>query len=338
MFSSLPWDLVLIAPTDAGRTCSSLGFRPHGSGRPAFGDIVLPDFGDFFHWIWHQCYAQGLRVSENLSHEIKICWERLSYRARKMFKKLAQTICEGRGETKNLRLFPLCLFRTWKLQAITILYIGGASGTSSLLTCQELDGNQDASAMLWSNLIIWPSGFVFRVSCSCPFAKKYMKECYVRRLTFYEVQNNQPRSDAFFGTVDPFGCVFFWFPADLNPLSGCHDVTLSFPSQEPLPADYTFRSATPAILCTEHTNMKIWVDIIGYVCGFGYAIVIPTFMLYLFHRQRVALRSSRMITAFATRDGDLKVFLHEVQGSTTERISRQDRGAVVSQIVVTVYG
>jgi len=71
--------------------------------------------------------------------------------------------------------------------------------------------------------------------------------------------------------------------------------------------------------------MKFLVDIIGYSCAVGYAIVIPTFMLYLFHRQRVALRSSRMITAAAARDGDLKVFLHEVQGSTTERISRQDR-------------
>ena len=131
------------------------------------------------------------------------------------------------------------------LKAITILYIGGASGTSSLLTCQDLDGNQ-----------------------------------------------------------------------------------------EPLPADYTFRRATPAILCTEHTNMKIWVDIIGYVCAFGYAVVVPTFILYLFHRQRVALRSSRMITASATCDGDLKVFLHEVKGSTTERISRQDE-AFCRRLVAT---
>ena len=150
------------------------------------------------------------------------------------------------------------------------------------------------------------------------------------------MQSNQPWSDAFFGTVYLYDLLgrFALISVDLNPLSGCHDVTLSFPSQEPLPADYTFRRATPAILCTEHTNMKIWVDIIGYVCAFGYAIMVPTFILYLFHRQRVALRSSRMITASATCDGDLKVFLHEVKGSTTERISRQDRGAFVCQIVV----
>lgn len=129
--------------------------------------------------------------------------------------------------------------------------------------------------------------------------------------------------------------LFVLISADLNPLSGCHDVTQSFRSQDALPADFVFRRATPAILCTEHTNMKIWVDIIGYVCAFGYAIVIPTFMLYLFHRQRVGLRSSRMIKeAAATCDGDLKVCLHEVHGSTTERISRQDRGALVCQIVV----
>ena len=35
---------------------------------------------------------------------------------------------------------------------------------------------------------VWPPGFVFPVSFSCPFAKKCMKECYVRRLTFYKVQ------------------------------------------------------------------------------------------------------------------------------------------------------
>ena len=70
---------VLIAPTHAGRTCGSLGFRLHGSGGPAFGDIVLPDFGDFFHWVWHHGNAQGLRVSENLSHEINIYWENLLY-------------------------------------------------------------------------------------------------------------------------------------------------------------------------------------------------------------------------------------------------------------------
>jgi len=64
--------LVLIAATNPGWTCSSVGICPHGSGGPAFGDIVLPDFREFFHWIWHQCNAQGLRISENLSHKIKI--------------------------------------------------------------------------------------------------------------------------------------------------------------------------------------------------------------------------------------------------------------------------
>ena len=62
MFSKFEWDLVLIAPTHAGWTYGSLGFCPHGSGRPAFGDIVLPDFGNFFHWIGYQCNAQGLRI------------------------------------------------------------------------------------------------------------------------------------------------------------------------------------------------------------------------------------------------------------------------------------
>ena len=104
MFSKFEWHLVLRAATHPGWTCSSLGICPHGTGRPAFGDIVLPDFGILLHWIGHNCNAQGLRIEENLPHEIKICWERLFYRARKMFKQLVQSICEGRRETKNLRL------------------------------------------------------------------------------------------------------------------------------------------------------------------------------------------------------------------------------------------
>ena len=104
-----------------------------------------------------------------------------------------QRIC-GWPSDFNWNEFRLRLFRTWKLQAITILYIGGASSTSSLLTCQELDGNQDASATFWCNLMFffrfWPlfDLWVF-LSCSCPFAKQCMKECYVRRLTFLQSAN-----------------------------------------------------------------------------------------------------------------------------------------------------
>ena len=66
-----------------------------------------------------------------------------------------QRICGWLSDFKLKRLSSLFLFRTWKLQAITILYIGGASSTSSLLTCQELDGNQDASATFWCNLMFF---------------------------------------------------------------------------------------------------------------------------------------------------------------------------------------
>ena len=107
-----------------------------------------------------------------------------------------QRICRCPSDF-NWNEFRLHLFRTWKLQAITILYIGGASGTSSLLTCQDLDGNQDASAMFWCKFIFflrfWALfalrvlSFLFLVLvlcsqcfcfslilCAC-FAEKYMK-------------------------------------------------------------------------------------------------------------------------------------------------------------------
>ena len=151
----------------------------------------------------------------------------------------------------NWNTFPLFLFRTRKLQAITILYIGGASGTSSLLTCQELDGNHDASATFRCILIIflpvlafvWPSGFVFPVSCSCPFAKKCMKECYVRRLTVYKMQK-QPAlircilwnclSLQSFGYICSHFCRFeslFWMPrcCPKFPISGTPSGWLHLP-------------------------------------------------------------------------------------------------------------
>ena len=109
-----------------------------------------------------------------------------------------QRICRCPSDF-NWNKFRLHLFRTWKLQAITMLYIGGASGTSSLLTCQDLDGNQDASAMFWCNFIFFlrfwalfalrvlsflflvrvlcSRCFCFSLSCflcAC-FAEKYMK-------------------------------------------------------------------------------------------------------------------------------------------------------------------
>jgi len=135
---------------------------------------------------------------------------------------------------------------TAMLKAITILYIGGASATSSLLSCQEIDGNR-----------------------------------------------------------------------------------------ERLPANYTFRRAMPYILCTESSNLKFWVDFIGHACVFGYAVVIPSFILYLYSRQRVVLRSSRMMTAAATfQQGDLKVCLHEIQSSTTETKWLQEK-AFTSHLVAT---
>ena len=101
MFSKFEWHLVLRAATHPGWTCSSLGFCLHGSGRPAFGDIVLPDFGILFHWIRHNCNAQGLKIFRFFSHEIKICWERLLYRARIMSKRLFQNIRQG-GEKQRI--------------------------------------------------------------------------------------------------------------------------------------------------------------------------------------------------------------------------------------------
>lgn len=122
--------------------------------------------------------------------------------------------------------------------------------------------------------------------------------------------------------------VFALISADWNwnpPFSDAAMLPVSFPSQELLPANSTFRSAMPYILCTESSKLKFGVDFIGHACVFGYAVVIPSFILYLYSRQRVVLRSSRIMTAAATfQQGDLKVCLHEIQSSTTETKWLQD--------------
>ena len=184
------WHLVLIAPTHPGWTCSSLGFCPHGSGRPAFGDFVLPDFGSLFHWIGHQCNAQGLRISGNLSNEIKIYWERLLYRARNMSKRLFQNICEGRGETKNL---PLS--KRFQLKRISSPFIPNleAAGHYHLvhwwgvwdIIFTDLPRFRRKPRCFCYVLVqiyifltvlgfVCPSGFVFPVSCSCPLLPMFL--------------------------------------------------------------------------------------------------------------------------------------------------------------------
>ena len=148
--------------------------------------------------------------------------------------------------TTELRLKRISPF--YFLQAITILYIGGASGTSSLLTCQESDGNQDASAMLRCSLIFffrfWAL-FALRVSsfvsCSCPLCVFCLKVHEDWPFTKCKTTSPGPmRSLELFIFHDLFGytrfeiCRFespFWMPrcCPKIPISGAPSSRLHLP-------------------------------------------------------------------------------------------------------------
>lgn len=115
------------------------------------------------------------------------------------------------------------------LQAITLLYIGGARSCSDLLSCQETDGAGDA-----------------------------------------------------------------------------------------LPPGFAFRQAMPYFWCNDESQVKRYVDLVGYVSALYYALVIPCCLLYLYARQLIALQSSRMIGAAAAHSGDLRVCLYQVRGSSVD--------------------
>ncbi|CAJ1442445.1 unnamed protein product [Effrenium voratum] len=102
---------------------------------------------------------------------------------------------------------------------------------------------------------------------------------------------------------------------------------------EQLPKNFAFRSAIPEILCDEESAFKAKVDMVAYITAFGYAVVVPCCLLYLYARQHLLLRRSRMTTTFATHQDDLKVTLKPVLKSgkpTPEKQEQWTRHTVAS--------
>ncbi|CAJ1374519.1 unnamed protein product [Effrenium voratum] len=102
---------------------------------------------------------------------------------------------------------------------------------------------------------------------------------------------------------------------------------------EQLPKNFAFRSAIPEILCDEESSFKAKVDKVAYITAFGYAVVVPCCLLYLYARQHLLLRRSRTITVNATQEDDLKVTLRPVLKSgkpTPEKHDQWTRHTVAS--------
>ncbi|CAJ1330203.1 unnamed protein product [Effrenium voratum] len=94
---------------------------------------------------------------------------------------------------------------------------------------------------------------------------------------------------------------------------------------EQLPKNFAFRSAIPEILCDEESSFKTRVDVIAYSTAFGYAVVIPCCLLYLYARQHLVLRGSRTVTVNATQEDDLKVTLRPVLKSGNQVSEQHDQ-------------
>ncbi|CAJ1427947.1 unnamed protein product [Effrenium voratum] len=94
---------------------------------------------------------------------------------------------------------------------------------------------------------------------------------------------------------------------------------------EQLPKSFAFRSAIPEILCDKESSFKAKVDIVAYITAFGYAVVVPCGLLYLYARQHLLLRRSRMTTTFATHQDDLKVTLRPVLKSGKPTPEKQEQ-------------
>ncbi|CAJ1413508.1 unnamed protein product, partial [Effrenium voratum] len=157
------------------------------------------------------------------------------------------------------------------LQVIAFLYIGGASSSSNLLSCQGTDGLGEGKNPP-------PS----RVTTPSWHQKKAKMRCWI---------------------------VIVPFVADL----------------EQLPKNFAFRSAIPEILCDKESSFKAKVDIVAYITAFGYAVVVPCCLLYLYARQHLLLRRSRMTTTFATHQDDLKVTLKPVLKSGKPTPEKQEQ-------------
>lgn len=88
---------------------------------------------------------------------------------------------------------------------------------------------------------------------------------------------------------------------------------------DPLPDTFVFRKRMPYLWCFRQpeTELKRYVDAVGYFCRFCYGIIIPSCLLYLYVRQQVLLQPSRTVLASSRIESEevMTLHLHEVRGS-----------------------
>jgi len=95
-------------------------------------------------------------------------------------------------------------------------------------------------------------------------------------------------------------------------------------SKESLPKEFAFRKSLPYIECQNSSPVKTLVDVVAYVGTFCYGMVIPLSLLYLYARQHMILKSSRMTVACASQGDNLKVYLYKLRECALAKVPNKD--------------
>ena len=91
-----------------------------------------------------------------------------------------------------------------------------------------------------------------------------------------------------------------------------------------MPKEFAFRKSLPYIECQSSSPVKTLVDVVAYVGAFCYGIVIPLSLLYVYARQHMILKSSRMTMACASHGDNLKVYLSKLREYTLAKVPDKD--------------
>ena len=222
-------------------------------------------------------------------------------------------------------------------QALTLLYIGGASSTSSLLSCQEVDGagetwhatilppERRSGEMQWGSMSHrqvevpmngspwcgWKVRQIWSISVASSFCRT---SCQLD----YNAQLCNLRTVFHGNSLSARRCPISYVTKSLRqiqikPLNS--DVYLLHNAALPL-----FLYCSLSFCCAyKESKLKHSVDTLAFSGAFFYGIIIPCCLLYLYGRQHVLFQSNRTTVAIVADHGSLKVSLYKVLDSTVQK-------------------
>ena len=133
-------------------------------------------------------------------------------------------------------------------QALTLLYIGGASSTSRLLSCQEVDGAGETRRVT----ILW-TGRNDRRSIGCCNVAPLMRGRGETKLIKWSGSTRcvLMNFDQLWSSFPPIKHIATFPPSEVSWTNNCT-------SKERLPERFVFRTMMPYILCHEVPERTLW--------------------------------------------------------------------------------